>query len=105
MLEHTDRIRFQIAHINRLRLFARDRMLVDHRPAQMTEPEAQVRVVRIGIGVAVLVVQPVHQRPVIARILAGNRLQTDEKRPQRCGRLVRLVAEEAMAAHRDAEGA
>lgn len=53
-------------------------MFADHQPAHVREEESSTRVVRVGVGVCELVVDPVVPHPLEDVVLKGDRLEEGE---------------------------
>ena len=72
VLEHDQGILLQVGHVDSAAGRRHGRVLPHQQPAHVGEEEASVDVVRVGVGLAPLVVDPVVPGPGVDRGLAGQ---------------------------------
>lgn len=63
LLPHEDGVAVQVAHVHRLAPLLDQRVGCEHQPANVREPEAPARVMRVRVRLAVLVVHSMIQCP------------------------------------------
>lgn len=72
LVELDNRIGQHVAHVDQTTLFDALRVLPQHQPTNVGEEEAPVRVVRVGIGFGVLVMDSVIPDPIVQTVLTGH---------------------------------
>ncbi len=105
LLEHDDLVLLDVAHVDVLEFVHRVRVLGHQQPTDVRVEEPASRVVRVGVGLGVFVVQAVVERPLVDAVLEGQRVHHHEQQPQRQRGLVAAVAPQAVRARRHAHAA
>jgi hypothetical protein len=73
-LEHEQLVGFHVAHVERLALDFDEGMLFGRQPADVRVPKSSPGVVRVGVCVTVLVVQPVVAHPNVHAVLQSQQI-------------------------------
>jgi hypothetical protein len=98
VLPHHHPVIFQIAHVDAFAFVDHIWMLANHYPAHVGEEEASVDVVRVGICVRELVVDPVVSCPHVHARLVAEGVAKDQEEAQGKSCFVSAVAPEAVGA-------
>lgn len=98
-LPHYDRVVLQVFHADGAALGRDVRMFADHQPAHVREKEAPGRVVRVGVRVGELVVDPVVPDPFVYVVLEGQRLEHRQHDAHRQTGFVAAVRPQPVRAH------
>jgi hypothetical protein len=74
-LKHDVWIHFYVGHVDGFALFDDVTMLANHQPSDVREKETTRSVVRVGVGVAVLVMLPVISDPNVQTVLGCENIR------------------------------
>ena len=103
VLEHHNRVFLQVGHIQRLAPAEHVGMLVHQQPADVREPEAALRVVRVAVCFAELVMDSVVAAPVVDRPLMARAAQQHEKQTDGTASFVAAMRPKTMRSGRDSK--
>ena len=103
VLKHHNGVSLQIRQVELLASPYDFRVLVHHQPAYVREPQPTLRIVRVAIRLAELVVNTVVAAPVVDRSLVARTAHEHQEKANRCSGLVASMSPEAMGSGRDSK--
>lgn len=105
LMELDDGVVVDVAHVKHATFSQHFRMLIHHKPADVSKEEASIRIVGIGIGFGEFVVHTMVANPFVDRILTGQCKAQHQNHTQRSLCFVRPMCPKTMGAAGNAKSA